>query len=189
MQEWESLLHALGGKLEIIKCKIVRFYGNTKPTPKPQSQNSIHITDHETMTQIPLSEISTDNPYKLLGIQIAFNGNQKTQTLSIHSKYEKLAIAFQRCHLSPEETLQGYRSIFLPGILYGMSATNIPDKHLIHSKQLITNTILPKLGYTTTLWRYWSIRSPNRAGHSTRNVPCQSYACKIKRQPKYHYPI
>jgi hypothetical protein len=150
MQTWESLLNAVGGKLEINKCKYLKFGENNIQPPNSTGPSditrTITITDHETNGDIPLSEIQTSTPYKLLGVHIAFDGNQKQQALALLEKCEKLAIAFQRCHLSSDDTLQGYRSIFLPGAQYGLSATSLSPKQTSHSQRIITNTVLPKLG-------------------------------------------
>jgi hypothetical protein len=78
---------------------------------------------------------------------MAFDGNTKSQSDSLHQKCETMAIAFTRCQLSPEDAIQGYRSIFLPRARYGMSATNIPTKHIHKAQQLITIIILSKMGY------------------------------------------
>jgi hypothetical protein len=78
---------------------------------------------------------------------MAFDGNHRMQAKSFHSKCETLAIAFQRCQLSKADTIQGHRSILLPKLRYGLSATNIDSKNILKSQQLITQGILPKLGF------------------------------------------
>jgi hypothetical protein len=137
MQHWESLLHAAGGKLEISKCQIVKF----SPTPIEQH------TDHSNITSISLSEISPSTPYKLLGVHIAFDGNNTQQAAHFQTNCDKMVIAFTRCQLTPDGALQGYRSIFLPAICYGMSATTVPEKILLQSQRTLSNAMLAKLGY------------------------------------------
>jgi hypothetical protein len=78
---------------------------------------------------------------------MSFNGANKAQAEALHKKCEKLATAFTGCKLCPSETIQGYRSIFLPGVRYGMSATTLSPTQLRQSQQLIMSIILPKLGF------------------------------------------
>jgi hypothetical protein len=78
-------------------------------------------------------------------LQLAVFSNAQKQ--AFHSKCVKMALAFSRCQLSKTDTIQGYRSILLPRLRYGLSATNISKKNLIRSQQIVTQCILPKLGY------------------------------------------
>jgi hypothetical protein len=68
MQTWESLRYAVGGKLEINKCKYLKFNDNhdhlTGP-PQPgvdHNTRTITITDHDTNEHTLLTEISTATP-------------------------------------------------------------------------------------------------------------------------------
>jgi hypothetical protein len=152
MQTWEALLHAMGGKLEINKCQIAKFHwtytrdGNHNLITS-QTTTPIHITDSETKQTVNLPELSHQKSYKLLGIQMAFDGNQIAQATAFHQKCEALSIAFSKCSLSKEDTVQGYRSILLPKLRYGLSATNINSMNLASSQKLITKDLLPKLGF------------------------------------------
>jgi hypothetical protein len=147
MQQWEALLHTVGGKLEISKCQFIRFGHTSCNTQNQHTDPPITILDHDSGTTISPAEIVHSTPYKLLGVHMAFDGNTKSQAASLHQKCSKLAIAFNRCQLSTIDTIQGYRSIFLPGVRYGMSVTNIPPKQIIKAQQMITSIILPKMGY------------------------------------------
>jgi hypothetical protein len=117
------------------------------------STTPLFIQDHETNNQIQIQEISTADPYKLLGIQMCFNGDNKAQAVALNRKCEKMATAFSGCELCPSETIQGYRSIFLPGARYGMSATTLTKTQLYRSQQLIISIILPKLGFNRNMPR------------------------------------
>jgi hypothetical protein len=158
MQAWETLLHTVGGKLEINKCKLVQFKWIMDKWGTPQlitdiSTTPLYIQDHETNNQIQIQEISTAIPYKLLGIQMCFNGDNKAQADALNRKCEKMATAFSGCELCPSETKQGYHSIFLPGARYGMSATTLTKTQLCKSQQLIISIILPKLGFNRNIPR------------------------------------
>jgi hypothetical protein len=99
MQTWESLLHAVGGKLEIGKSQFLKFTwaqdnnGNLwLSTTSPI--NIIEITDSETGLPTKLTEISTSTSYKILGVQMAFDGNQCSQAATFHEKCNTMALAF-----------------------------------------------------------------------------------------------
>jgi hypothetical protein len=125
--------------------KYFRFGPAQTSSINPKS--NVSIIDHETNTNIALTETTTSDHYKLLGVNIAFDGNSSAQSSMFRQKGEKLAIAFNRCQLTANDTLQGYQSIFLPGVKYGMAASCIPTSDLKKLQQIITRPILPKLGY------------------------------------------
>jgi hypothetical protein len=110
-------------------------------------EDAIRVYDHDSQQNISISDMTTNTAYKLLRIHMSFDGNTEAQINNFQSKCENMAVAFLKCHLSPDEALQGYRSIFLPGIRYGNAATNMPVKAIRKAQKIITSTILPKLGY------------------------------------------
>jgi hypothetical protein len=150
-QQWEALLHTVGGKLEINKCRYIRFGPNHEAPPQHQHDTSITIIDHETNEPLALTEITHSTPYKLLGIEMAFDGNCQAQYKTFRDKCEKMAFAFTRWQLSADDTLQGYRSIFLPRVRYGTEATNIPVSQIHKAQLIVTGIVLPKMGYNKTL--------------------------------------
>jgi hypothetical protein len=91
MQSWEELLHRVGGKLEISKCRVVRFsWDKENPELYPETEhnqnNPITIRDQETQNNITIPEISTSTPYKLLGINMAFDGSHQAQAQLFRDK-------------------------------------------------------------------------------------------------------
>jgi hypothetical protein len=91
MQTWESLLHAIGGKLEINKCQIIKFrwdYNNDgyHSLHSPNTTQRLQIIDSETKQHVQLPELNHNNSYKLLGVHMAFDGNQKTQADAFQKK-------------------------------------------------------------------------------------------------------
>jgi hypothetical protein len=78
---------------------------------------------------------------------MAFDGNQRAQAEAFQAKCVTLAIAFQRCLLSKEDTLHGYRSILLPRLRCGLTATNISSTNLGKAQSVITQSVHPKMGY------------------------------------------
>jgi hypothetical protein len=102
------------------------------------------ITDHEAKTKIQINEIHPDSPYMLLGVQIYTDGNNEAQVRAIRDKCEKMANAFARCNLSVEDTKQGYHSIFLPGVGYGVATMTTPINKLHDAQKIATGIVLPK---------------------------------------------
>jgi hypothetical protein len=128
MQHWESLLNAIGGKLEISKCKVVKFRWESWKNGKQRlclyntAQPPIQIRDSESKQHVTLPEITTSQPYKLLGINMAFDGTSTAQT-----------------------------AILLPKLRYGLSATNMSNTSIMKSQQIVAQILLPKLGYNRHL--------------------------------------
>jgi hypothetical protein len=73
MQLWEELLYTIGGKLEITKCRYIRFENAANTQPRQETPR-IAITDHETSTEMIPDELHHSEAYKLLGIHMAFDG-------------------------------------------------------------------------------------------------------------------
>jgi hypothetical protein len=155
LQEWEVLLNAVGGKLEISKCKVSKLSwvmdlkGEMILSHDP-NPDTIVITDHESGKNIHITEIRPDQPYKLLGVDLAMDGNTVAQDKALRKKFEKLAIAFAKCNLSPADTIQGYHSIFLPGATYGMSATTLSLQQIQASQKIVTSINTTKDGFQPT---------------------------------------
>lgn len=151
MQAWEQILFSSGGKLELSKCKfcILQWQHNKEGTYKliPSDRMEIDVIDSETKAISTTKAILPHEPYKLLGIMMALDGNCDAQIVKFSDKCNTLATAFNQLQLRPAEALQGYRSIFLPGARYGLSATNIPWNTMQSIQQTITNAVLPPLGF------------------------------------------
>jgi hypothetical protein len=182
MQPCENFLHTVGGKLEITKSKFVRFNytgvtppATTNETPDNPQPAEITILDHETTRELEMSEIQHN---KLLGVYIALDGNTTAQLQHFSQKCHKLAIAFAKCHLSPADTLQGYRSIFLLGAKYGLAAINIASKDLQTAENKISQIILPKRDTIDTL-RHQSYGYDHRTRSRTHHIPTRKPSSKL----------
>ena len=81
---WEKLLFTIGGKLELTKCKFSTFAwttdNNGTQTLQPTNQlGALAITDSDTNTTYRIEEIPSKEDYKLLGVQMALDGNTTAQ--------------------------------------------------------------------------------------------------------------
>jgi hypothetical protein len=84
IQEWEALLNAVGGKLEISKCKISKFTWMMDPLGQmtltnDDTSDATVIIDHETNQPIQITEIRPNESYKLLGVDLAIDGSNQVQ--------------------------------------------------------------------------------------------------------------
>jgi hypothetical protein len=151
-QLWERLLNATGGKLQISKCKftIIQWDFDERGDPVLQVRDEDHqitITDSETNCPVKVGYIKPEKAYKLLGVQIAMNGDMKAQENVLQEKCEQMTSVFSQCPLSPPDVLQGYNSVFLPSIKYPLPATSITWEKLEKMQSLVINSVLPKLGF------------------------------------------
>jgi hypothetical protein len=110
--------------------------------PEPMSK-----IDHETKLPQEITSLPSSDPYQLLGVRMALDGNTRRQLNSLQTDCNKLAISFTGCHLTHQDTIQGYLSIYLPAVKYGLEATSIPETLLRNFQGPVTRGVLPKLGY------------------------------------------
>jgi hypothetical protein len=155
---WESLLHAIGGKLELSKCKFTCFRwtsdsdGTVALIPTPTIGQAI-ITDSETQQQCMITEIPPTEAYKLLGVQMALTGHPQAQQLALTEKTSHLIRTFVQAPLPTSAVRLGYNTVALPTLKYGLAATAIPWHLLDKIQQPLTHAILPKMGYNRHLPR------------------------------------
>lgn len=150
-QLWERLLHVSGGKLEILKCKFAFFkwYFNHLgiATLSPNNKQQIQVTSSEDQKPLVVQQIDPSTSYKYVGVDIALDGNMNQQIKSLQLKCNKLNSALSQIYLSPQDTAQGYATVFTPSIKYVLPATSISSDVLKKMQIPITNTVLTKFGY------------------------------------------
>jgi hypothetical protein len=148
---WESLLHLIGGKLELSKCKFTAYkwesdLEGTMQLIKEKTIGELTIVDSEAKTYNKIEEIAASESYKLLGIPMATTQAHVEQDKMIQLKCANMTKLLTTTNLPPSETWYSYKAIILPTIKYGMAAMVIPEKILaINQKQLI-HTLVPRLG-------------------------------------------
>lgn len=151
-QQWEELLHATGGKLELQKCKYCVFSWSFNDDGSVSLNDQHNITpiqliSSETQQSLEVEAITTNTSYKLLGVQIAFDANSKEQHKTFQSKCIQLARLFSQLPLIAPEIHAGYVGVALPSLRYTLAATSIPASALQQSQKVFINALLPKLGY------------------------------------------
>jgi hypothetical protein len=90
-QAWERLLNAIGGKLEITKCRFSKIEWNSSVNGTYTLSGQLHtptpisIIDHETLLPQEIYPIPTSEQYKLLGVHMTLDGNHKAQADSLQA--------------------------------------------------------------------------------------------------------
>lgn len=78
----------------------------------------INIKDRETGCNQTVQAIDTTTPYKLLGVQMCLNGDDKHQAKALQQKCNHIMIAYQCWKKTPDNAWQGYQSMYIPAIRY-----------------------------------------------------------------------
>ena len=158
VQLWEQLNNVTGAKLELTKCKLIVFTwqfdtnGNAILVSM-DNETPMEIIDSDTKQPIIVESITKSDAYKLLGVQIALDGNHNKQIEAIEEKANHVISVFTKADLSANDLVLGFNTIAIPTLYYPFPATTIPSKTLNRIQKKITNTILPKLGLNRTFPR------------------------------------
>jgi hypothetical protein len=149
---WEKLLHTIGGKLEISKCKFYVY--NWTPdeigTPVLNNQLSfgdISITESESKQKIKIMEIKTDETYKLLGVQNSPLKAAESNADMLEEKKNRLLKLTKLINIPQQEIITCWKTIIMPTMIYGISAMYISKKEYERIQNPLTNSIIPKIGY------------------------------------------
>ena len=134
---WHHLLRASGGRLNPQKCSMSTFHWNyddegiatiTPPQPEPTQILVIPDKNNEPYT---LHQNSPSDAVRLLGVQIAMDGNYKAEIGLFVQRNQRYVQALQQCNLTHREAGIIYKQCYLPTMSYPLPATNIPTD-LIH---------------------------------------------------------
>jgi hypothetical protein len=148
---WEALLHLIGGKLELSKCKFTtyKWKADVQGTMKLMTDKTIGkltIRNSETKQQNHIEEIAANESYKLLGVQMATTQAHLEQDKMVKSKCQNMRKLLQTTNLPPSETWYSYKAIILPTIKYGLVATTIPEPELAINQKHLVHALIPRLG-------------------------------------------
>jgi hypothetical protein len=97
-QKWERLLNTSGGKLEIDKCAFALFSwvfdDMGRATLDTQTSYKVHIRSSETNNVTLISQMSTNQSYKYVGLQLALDGNMDEKINDLRKKCVNMATVF-----------------------------------------------------------------------------------------------
>jgi hypothetical protein len=148
---WENLLHLIGGKLELSKCKFTTYQwhadsSGTMKLVEAKTIGALTIIDSETKLTNEIEEIAINESYKLLGIPMATTQAYIEQEQMIRNKCTNMKKLLTSTNLPPVETWNSYKAIILPTIKYGLAATVIPEAALASSQKQLIHALIPRLG-------------------------------------------
>lgn len=175
VQTWENFLQTTGAKLELSKCKFFiftwTFDKNGNPVINTVDQPSImEIIDSDSKQPIEVSELKSNDDYKLLGVPISFDGNTKGQEKMLQEKAEHIIKIFTQAPLPPYDLVSAFNTIAIPTLNYPLAATSISSANLHKIQQRLTYSLLPKLGLNRTFPRAIVYASPYFGGIRFQNL-------------------
>ncbi len=156
---WQGLIQASGGTLNPTKCSWTPFQwefdklGNARLV-EPPDQPKYHITAmdrdghrHTLVRNTPQTAV------RLLGVQIAADGNYTTEYSTLQKRQAQYSVFLQRTPMTRREAGVIYRQCYLPKVTYPLPATTIPPDKLYQSQLRVTSQFLNKMGYPITFPR------------------------------------
>ena len=150
-QQYEKLLHATGGALNLAKCFWVLVswrWKEGKAYLKTCAEAPLQLlltSGYNTQPQeVPRLESST--AYRTLGVYIAANGSMR-KALSLHRQTSEIFAGQLSCsHLSRSEAYFAYVLYFYPKISYSLPVTTFTRKECTFLQAPAMAAFLPKLG-------------------------------------------
>ena len=154
--EWNALLAATGGKLELTKCFFYILHwkfdaeGNPSPMTKEELDDqgvsiSIHEADYTTATTIKHLDCNTAR--RTLGLYKSPTANQDAQITNIQEKSKRISDNIAASAITRSQATIAWNSIYIPAITYPLVATYINEPVLTKIENKALSNFLPKMGY------------------------------------------
>jgi len=156
---WQGLIQTSGGTLNPTKCSWTPFLwefdklGNARlVTPPDRPKFQITAVDRAG-NRHTLTRNNPQTAVRLLGVQIAADGNYATEYQTLQQRQEQYSVFLQRTPMTRREARVIYRQCYLPKVTYPLLATNIPTEKIYQTQLRVTSQFLNKMGYPTTFPR------------------------------------
>ncbi len=161
LQEWNDLLYASGGKLELPKCffYILQWEFDDQGTPHPKQmdhiphQQQLSIYDTENNQTVTIQQKICTEAHKTLGVFKTIISDDKNQLQYLQNKSDTFANLVVSGHLSRRQALTAYSSIYIPSMLYSTSVCNHTAQDLQAVQTTAIQRFLPAMGYERTFPR------------------------------------
>jgi hypothetical protein len=132
-QTWNNLLHSSGGKLELPKCSFHVLHFEFKPDGRPvpsieRFDNTIHITDLETASAIPIPSKRAFEPHKTLGHYKSPVTKAWSNIKALQNKANKLALLLSLSPITRQGALLAYHTVYIPTVKYTLPQSFYPRK-------------------------------------------------------------
>jgi len=156
---WQGLIQASSGTLNPTKCIWTPFLwefdksSNTHLIELPDwPKYHITVMDRDG-DQHTLTRNHPQTAVRLLGVQIATDGNYATEYSMLQKWQAQYSVFLQRTPMTRREARVIYCQCYLPKVTYPLPATNIPPEKIYQSQLHVTSQFLNKMGYPTTFPR------------------------------------
>lgn len=154
-QWWEALLHALGGKLELLKCF---FYitswefdqEGVASVRMMDPDDNVTIIDSESGNEVYIRQECSTASHKTLGATENPSGNYKDEIKRLDEKATKFAQYACCAVLSREEANVLYSTMYVPSISYSFPAGTMTLAQAKKIQGKVSQAFLPAMGYCRT---------------------------------------
>ena len=155
-QEWEILLAATGGKLELTKCfyYILCWDFDEEGVPRQMTKQeleqegvSISIQESGENGKTVINHLDCNTAHRTLGLQKNPIGNQDKQLEHISEKSDDIAHAIATSSVNRTQALTSWTSMYIPAVAYPLVATHFQEKDLNKIENKALMSFLPKIGY------------------------------------------
>ena len=153
-QQWNNLLWASGGALEIPKCSfhLIESDWNTngKPFLKGGTQaNKITISHDNTLLQV--QHRSNYTSHRTLGCYVNPANTMKQQKKALQQKSDAAAALLSTNILTQSDTKVYYMSFYLPSITYPLPVTSFTEEECNSIQNKFMQTIVRRCGYNKNM--------------------------------------
>ena len=154
--EWNKLLSATGGKLELTKCFYYILHwqfddeGIATPTSKEELEKlgvKILIKENEDDEPTEIRHLDCDTAHRTLGLYKSITGNQTMQIQRLKERSENISQSVASSSITRSQATTAWNSIYIPSIAYPLVATYIDEDSLNKIESRALMAFLPKMGY------------------------------------------
>ena len=150
-QQWEELLYASGGALELSKCFYYlihwKFDKNGNAKIDDSDLQPIRIRNSTNGQIVDIKQLKCNEAHRTLGVKISPSCSMKEELQRLRAISQKFTAQTTAATLTRSQARKAYQSIYLGRIQYGITASTLKkqDYHDIQSPAI--RALLPKLGY------------------------------------------
>ena len=149
-QQYEKLLHATGGALNLAKCFWILLswrWVDGKAYLKTRSEAPLQLllTSGYNMQPEEIPRLESSTPYRTLGVHITATGSM-SKALGLHRQTsEKFAALLSTSHLSRSEAYFAFVLYFYPKITYSLPVSTFSNKESRWIQAPAMSAFLPKI--------------------------------------------
>lgn len=148
---WSHLLELSGEALNFKKCSwyiLYREWEKGRPQLRPMRPSDPIVKLHSSHSDLPPTTISRKQPneaQRMLGVYLTPNGDFSTQLKLYKGKANTFAARLHSPRLKTSDIRIFHRSIYIPTMHYGLSATVATAQELQHIQSNVIATMLQRM--------------------------------------------